>query len=309
MSKKITGVIGVVLGLLVALSVLAFVNRHSLTILNPAGTIAAKEKTLMLVTVGLSLIVVLPVFIMTFGIAWRYREGNTKARYTPDWDHNVIAETIWWGLPLIIILVLSTITWKSSHELDPFKAIASNKKPLTIQVIALQWKWLFIYPEQQIATVNFIKFPKDTPLNFQITSDTAMNSFWIPKLGGQMYAMAGMSTQLHLQSSEYGSMRGSSANLSGPGFAGMTFTADSASQDSFDSFVTQTKSTGKTLDARSYAQLARPSKDVRPQGFVLALDQGLYDTVVAKYMPYETGHSSTSDESSMHMDNMKMEGN
>ena len=142
------------LGLLAALT--WYVQGHSLAVLSPKGVVAEKQRSLILLSTALMLLIVIPVFVLTFFIAWRYREGNTKARYTPDWDHNVVAESIWWGFPCLIILVLSIIAWNSSHSLEPSRALASNKKPLTIQVVALQWKWLFIYPDQNIATINYL---------------------------------------------------------------------------------------------------------------------------------------------------------
>ena len=171
----------------------------------------------------LSLVVVIPVFAMTIYIVWRYRESNQKAKYSPDWDHNSKVETIWWLIPTLLIVVLSVVTWNSSHSLDPFKPIKSSVKPLRVQVIALQWKWLFIYPEQGVASTNILELPVDRPINFEVTADAPMNSFWIPQLGGQIYAMAGMSTQLHLMASEAGTYAGASANLSGKGFAKMKF--------------------------------------------------------------------------------------
>ena len=166
-----------------------------------------------------------------------------KAKHAPDWEHNYIAEYCWWGVPIVIIVILAVTTWKSSHDLNPFKPIESEKKPLAIQVVALHWKWLFIYPEQGIATVNFVQFPEKTPINFEITSDAPMNSFWIPQLGGQIYAMPAMRSKLHLIANEIGSFRGVSANISGKGFAGMTFTAKSSSEEDFDAWV----QSGKTI--------------------------------------------------------------
>ena len=193
-------------------------HGHTIDVLVPKGTIAKKELDLLVTATLLMLIVVIPVFVLTFTIAWKYRASNTKAKYTPDWDHNRAIETVWWAIPFVLILILSVITWQSSHELDPFKPLASSKQPITIQVVALQWKWLFIYPEQHIATVNYVQFPVDTPVNFVITSDAPMNSFWIPQLGGQIYAMAGMSTQLHLMATDPGSYNGSSVTPQRTGF-------------------------------------------------------------------------------------------
>jgi cytochrome o ubiquinol oxidase subunit 2 len=231
----------------------------------------------------LMLIVVIPVFVLTAFIAWRYQEGNTKAKYTPDWDHNTILEFTWWALPLLIISILAVVAWRSSHELDPFKPVYAARSPITIQVVALDWKWLFIYPGQNIATVNYVQFPEKTPVNFQITSDAPMNSFWIPSLGGQIYAMSGMSTQLHLIADGVGSYNGVSANISGRGFAGMKFLAVSSTQADFDSWVGSVKQTRNYLGILQYNKLAAPSEN-NPASYYSSVDTGLYDHILMKFM-------------------------
>jgi cytochrome o ubiquinol oxidase subunit 2 len=198
-------------------------NGHNIAVLDPAGIIGSKQKELILFTTLLGVFVVIPVLVLLFGVAWKYREGNTNARYTPNVGGNRKLEILWWGIPAIIILVLSIVTWKSSHELDPYKELSGTKEHMMVQVISLQWKWLFIYPDLGIASINYLPFPDQTPMHFQITSDAPMNSFWIPNLGGQVYAMSGMSTELHLQADNPGIYRGSSANISGAGFAHMNF--------------------------------------------------------------------------------------
>jgi cytochrome o ubiquinol oxidase subunit 2 len=252
-------------------------------LLNPKGIVALKERNLMLIATALMLVIVLPVFGLTIAIAWRYRASNTQAKYTPDWDHNRMFETIWWGFPCAIILVISIITWQSTHALDPSKQVAASGNPMTIQVIALDWKWLFIYPEQHIATLNYVEFPKDTPVNFVITGDAPMNSFWIPQLGGQIYAMAGMTTHLSLMASTPGDYRGSSANLSGAGFAGMKFTAKAATTSEFDSWVQQVQTSRNSLIAETYDELAKPSSN-NPTADYAFVEPGIYDRVVMKYM-------------------------
>jgi cytochrome o ubiquinol oxidase subunit 2 len=254
----------------------------NIAILNPKGPIARQERNLIYVALGLSLIVVVPVFTLTGLFAWRYREGNTKAKYSPDLAGNRIAETIWWVIPTVLITVLAVITWRASHNLDPYKPISSVNKPLTIQVVALDWKWLFIYPQQNIASVNFFQFPNNTPLNFEITSDAPMNSFWIPQLGGQIYAMPGMSTQLHLMATSYGSYNGSSANISGEGFAGMTFTAKSTSKTDFNNWVSSVKRSSKQLGSSQYGSLSQPSQN-NPMAFYSSAENGLYNSIVDKY--------------------------
>ncbi len=278
---KLIGLLLLVLGVLGALTI--WLAQSDIAIFNPAGQVAEKQRNLIIFGSALSLLIVLPVFAMTFYIAWKYRAGNKKAEYKPDWDHSRLAESIWWLVPLALIIVLSVVTYKSSHDLDPFKPLASDTKPLNIQVVAMEWKWLFIYPEQNMATVNFVQFPENTPVTFTITSDAPMNSFWIPRLGGQIYAMSGMSTKLHLEASEQGTFSGVSANLSGAGFAGMQFTAKASSQADFDAWVQEAKRTPHPLNVDSYNELATPSTYNRPTYYSSA-ESDLYDTILMKYM-------------------------
>lgn len=259
-----------------------YLQGKNFAVLNPAGIVAFEQRKLLIVTLLLGLLVVVPVFILTFVIAWRYREGNTKAKYSPELSGNFFAESIWWGVPTIIIVVLSVITWNSSYALDPKKPL-SSKDPLVVQVIALEWKWLFIYPKQGVASINQIQLPINTPVRFQITADAPMNSFWIPQLGGQIYAMTGMTRQLNLMADKAGSYNGSSANLSGKGFAGMRFTADVGSDTDFKSWVLKAKRAETMLNTQSYQQLAKPSSD-HPATLYSAVEPNLFDDVLKKYM-------------------------
>lgn len=252
-------------------------------VLNPMGEIGKKEKQLFIFTCLLSLVIVVPVFLMLFLIVHRYKEGNTKAKYSPDWDHNRFLEGLWWGIPCVIILILSVVTWTSSHQLDPSKAIESKAKPINIQVVALQWKWLFIYPDEKIASVNSFDFPVNTPVHFTLTADAPMNSFWIPNLGGQIYAMPGMSTQLNLMADKIGDYRGSSANISGTGFAGMDFVAKASSLKNYTEWKKTLQDTKIIMDQDVYNDLAKPSSDVKPVFYKLD-DAYLYDKIVMKYM-------------------------
>ena len=231
------------------------------------------------------MVVIIPVFVMAIVIAWRYREGNTKAKkkYAPNWDQNKLAEFTWWGIPIIIIVILSVVTWVSTHALDPYKPLKSQAKTIKIQVVSLDWKWLFIYPKQNIASVNFVQFPKNTPVDFEITSDSVMNSFWIPALGGQIYSMPGMSTHLHLMANKSGNYSGSSANISGSGFAGMKFTAKASSKASFNSWVKNIQNTLNPLNESEYNKLTKPSKN-NPPAYYSSVSNGLYDMIVMKYM-------------------------
>ncbi len=260
-------------------------------VLNPAGIIAQKEFNLLVFATLLMLVIVVPVLFMTFFIAWKYREGNKKARYAPEWDGNRKLETIWWGFPLVIILVLSVVTWQSSHELDPFKPIKAEAKTMTIQVVALQWKWLFIYPDEEIAMVNEVRFPANTPVKFEITSDAPMNSFWIPRLGGQMYAMSGMSTELNLMADQPGIYQGRSANISGEGFAGMKFNAVSMSQDEFDAWLSDIRLLPNGLGMKDYKELVRPSTNNLP-AYYSTVEKDLYNKTIMKYMAPESGAHS-----------------
>jgi cytochrome o ubiquinol oxidase subunit 2 len=258
-------------------------QNNSIPVLEPSGMIGAKERYLIVLSTILMAIIVVPVFFMTALIAWRYRAGNTKAKYTPNWEHNRTEEFIWWAVPCVIIAALAVITWTSSHDLDPFKPIVSDAAPMEIQVIALPWKWLFIYPDQHIASVNFVEFPAGTPVTFQITGDAPMNSFWIPQLGGQIYAMAGMVSQLRLIADRSGVYRGSSANFSGTGFSGMTFTAKAVSQEEFNQWVQNVKQGQATLSTSTYALLAAPSQN-EPVRYYAAADSDVFSSVVSKFM-------------------------
>lgn len=176
----------------IAAITVVYVKSNNIPVLEPKGMIGKEESDLIITSSLLMLIVVIPVLILTWVFAWKYRESNKKSRHDPNWEHNHIAECCWWGVPCVIIVVLAILTWESSHRLNPFKPIDTGVKPIEIQAVALDWKWLFIYPEQGIATVNFVQFPEKTPINFEITADAPMNSFWIPQLGGQIYAMPAM---------------------------------------------------------------------------------------------------------------------
>lgn len=259
-----------------------YMSTHNIPVLNPKGSIGLQQRELIIVCSLIMCIVVIPVFIMMFFFSWKYREKNKKSKYSPEWDHSVAAEIVWWGVPFIIVVVLAVITWRSTHELNPFKPIENGNKPLVIQVVALQWKWLFIYPEQGIATVNYIQFPKDTPINFEITADAPMNSFWIPQLGGQIYAMPGMRTKLHLIANEEGDFRGASANISGKGFAGMTFRAVSTSQEDFEEWVETVNDSPNRLTFEEYSYLVLPS-EYDPVIYYSEVDETLFNNIVMKF--------------------------
>lgn len=259
-----------------------YIRSNSIDVLEPKGIVALKEKDIIVTSSLLMLIIVIPTLFLTCIFAWRYRESQ-NAKHTPDWEHNSIAEYCWWGVPSVIIIVLAVITYRTSHELNPFKPLESNKKPIHIQAVALQWKWLFIYPEEGIATMNYIKFPVDTPVNFEITADAPMNSFWIPQLGGQIYAMPAMRSKLSLIASETGTFRGLSANFSGTGFAGMKFQAMSVEDAAYVSWLADAKGSSKILDLAEYDQMVPPSENNPAETYILKDDQ-LFNQILMKYM-------------------------
>lgn len=272
---------------LVALAAIAttvlFVYLASQTaIFQPAGTIARQQKDLIIFTTLLGMIVVIPVFIMLFWFAWRYREDNTKAAYHPEESGNRYLETLWWGIPIVIILILSVVTWVSTHQLDPYKTVASDNQPIRVQVVAMQWRWLFIYPDFGLVTINEVRFPEKTPVNFELTADAPMSAFWIPKLGGQTYAMSAMSARLSIMADEPGTYRGSNTNISGKGYANMNFDAISQTDSDFSKWVDTIKQS-PPINLASYNVLAEPSDDYGVHYYSLA-DNNLYNDIMSKYM-------------------------
>ncbi|NMG35145.1 ubiquinol oxidase subunit II [Azoarcus sp. TTM-91] len=253
-------------------------------ILDPKGQVAADEKSLIITATLLMLIVVVPVIVMTLVFAWKYRATNTEAVYEPKWSHSTKIELVVWLVPIIIVAILGVITWKSTHALDPYRPIESDKKPINVEVVSLNWKWLFIYPDLGIATVNELSFPKDVPVAFKITSDAAMNSFFIPQLGGQIYSMAGMQTKLHLIANEAGTYNGFSANYSGGGFSGMKFEAIAQpSEEAFQAWVEKVRTSGSTLDATAYDDLAKPSEK-HAVTYYASVAPNLFGAIIGKYM-------------------------
>lgn len=274
-------------GLLVG-GALYLIEYGDFWLLDTKGSIADQERDLMFLAAALSLIVVIPVYAMLFGFAWRYRESNPKkTKYRPNWGRNNWIEAVWWGVPLILIGILSVVTWHSTHQLDPFRPIKSSQKTMTVQAVALQWKWLFIYPQQDLASVNYLQIPVNTPIKFQITADAPMNALWIPELGGQMYAMSGMSTNLNLIANQPGRYQGMSSNISGEGFAGMRFTVKAVNQDHFAKWAKDTGRSGKYLSREVYQKLALPSENSRPITYTGA-EPGLYDSIIDKYRSPDT---------------------
>ncbi|KJZ41478.1 ubiquinol oxidase subunit II [Pseudomonas sp. B21-040] len=275
------------LGLLPLIGTL-LLSGCNMTLLDPKGQVGLDERNLIITATLLMLLVVVPVIVMTFLFAWKYRASNTDAVYTPKWSHSTKIEIAVWAIPVLIIIALGYVTYKSTHALDPYKPLESDVKPVTIQVVSMDWKWLFIYPEQGIATVNKIVFPANTPINFQITSDTVMNSFFIPGLGGQIYAMAGMQTKLHLIANQNAEFDGISANYSGAGFTGMKFKAIATSQADFDAWVSDVKKAPKQLEKAEYEALSKPSQN-NPVELYSSFTPNLFQTIVDKYEGMKPG--------------------
>jgi cytochrome o ubiquinol oxidase subunit 2 len=272
-------------GLLIgaALCLPTLLGGCEMALFDPKGQIGVDERNLILIAVGLMLLVVIPAIFMALLFAWRYRASNDKAVYAPDWDFSAKIEAVVWGAPILIVVVLSVVCWKSTHALDPARPIASDAKPIRIEVVALDWKWLFIYPDQRVASVNEAAFPVDAPVRFDITSATVMNSFFIPQLGSQIYAMAGMDAKLNLIANAAGVYDGVSANFSGSGFSGMSFKALALSNDGFDAWVAKVRQSSARLSDDAYAALAKPSED-NPVQYYAEADPRLFGDIIGAYM-------------------------
>lgn len=252
-------------------------------VLDPKGQVGVDEKYLIIISTLLMLLVVIPVIIMTLYFAWKYREGRDHEIYAPKWAHSTKIETIVWLVPVAIILILGVITWRSTHALDPYKPLEHERDPLTVEVVSLNWKWLFIYPEQGVASVNELVFPANMPVRFKITSESTMNSFFIPQLGSQIYSMAGMETQLNLIANEPGTYEGFSANYSGAGFSDMQFKALATDAAGFEKWVKSLKEESPALTSSSYAALAKPSEH-HPVEHFGSVSEGLFHQIINKYM-------------------------
>lgn len=259
--------------------------KESIAVLFPAGVIALEQRNLLFIIQAIMLLVMLPVFAFTYIFSWKYNAQNprSKTTYDPDLVDNTLAEYVWWGIPIVLTTIIAILTWQKTYQLDPYKPLQPIDKQKTIQVVALQWKWLFIYPEENIATVNFVQFPEKIPIRFEITADAPMNSFWIPHLGGQIYAMPAMRTELNLIADVTGEFRGSSANLSGEGFAGMHFIAKASSEEEYQKWVATAQQSSSRLDQETYQKLAAPSANVPPETFQLQ-DKALFNQIIMKYM-------------------------
>lgn len=268
--------------LFASLFLLAGCQAH-FAILNPKGVIAATERKVFIDSVCLMLLVVIPVIILSFVIPWRYRANNAKAKYSPNWAHSNLLELIWWGIPCVIIAILGVMAWNYTHSLDPYRPIAADSDTVMIEAIALDWKWLFIYPRDHIASVNEVTIPVNKPVRFYIASDAPMNSLEIPQLAGQVYAMTGMQTKLNLMATHTGVYRGLSTNFSGNGFSGMHFTVHVVSQEDYGTWVNQVQHSPNKLTMDAYNQLVVPSSN-NPVEYFSDTAKGLFKNSIIKWM-------------------------
>jgi cytochrome o ubiquinol oxidase subunit 2 len=269
---------------LLALCCAALLAGCDMVVLRPSGSIAERQAQILVISTLLMLLIIVPVIVMTLVFAWRYRASNKDAPYTPDWDHSIPLELLIWSVPLLIIIALGALTWIGTHTLDPYRPLDVKQaprdlRPLEVQVVALDWKWLFIYPEQNIALVNELAAPLEVPIRFKITSASVMNSFFVPALAGQIYAMPNMETLLHAVINRPGEYEGFSANYSGAGFSHMRFRFYGMSAADFGAWVQNAKASGRELSRSEYLQLERPSER-DPVRRYRAVAPDLFDAIV-----------------------------
>jgi cytochrome o ubiquinol oxidase subunit 2 len=257
----------------------------NMELLNPKGDIGVQEKVLILWALGLMLLVVIPVIVLTLVFAWRYRASNTTATYAPKWAHSTSIEVVVWSIPCVIVAFLAVLIWRTTHSLDPYRPLESDVAPVRVEVVALNWKWLFIYPDYGVATVNRLAIPVNTPIDFKLTSESMMNSFFIPQLGSQIYAMAGMQTQLHLIADSPGTYAGRSSAFSGPGFSDMHFDTVATSREAFDAWIREARNSPAVLDKSTYRRLEQPSTKT-PVTIYASVAPGLFDSIVNRYMAW-----------------------
>lgn len=274
----------IVLGVgIVILTTINFLTSHNIAMFNPKGIIASAQRDLMVIEIAIMLAVLIPTILLFYFFAWRYRSPDKHVPYQ-EHDHSVFGELMLWAIPTIVVAILAVLNWTSAHTLDPYKPIQmAGAAPLTVQVVALNWKWLFIYPRENIASVDTIVVPQQTPLEFDLTADAPMNSFWIPQLGGQLYAMGGMVTRLHLMADTTGQYLGKATEINGEGFSSMTFNVESVTQSSFNSWVQRVKKSSQPLTLNEYKKLAQPG-ETYPQAYYSMVDGNLYNDIVMQYM-------------------------
>jgi len=253
-------------------------------VLHPEGPVASAERTILFNSLGIMLAIVVPTILATLGVAWWFRASNARAKYWPDWEFSGRVELMVWSVPAMTVLLLGGIGWVGAHDLDPRKPITSSVTPITIDVVSLDWKWLFIYPDQGVASVNRLTIPIGTPIQFHLTSAGVMNSFFIPQLGSQIYTMAGMESHLELLADKTGTYAGLSAQFSGDGFADMRFAVDAVPPDQFSAWIARTHGNGPTLDHKSYDDLAQPSRAVTPMNYG-SVEPSLFQTILHPSVP------------------------
>jgi cytochrome o ubiquinol oxidase subunit 2 len=253
-------------------------------LLDPRGPVGIAEKTILIDSLAIMLAIVLPTIAATFAFAWWFRASNRQATYLPDWAFSGRIEFVVWSIPALVVMLLGGVAWIGSHDLDPAKPLTSSRPPLEVQVVSMDWKWLFIYPSQGVASVNQLVIPAATPIHFSLTSASVMNAFFIPQLGSMVYAMNGMETQLYLQADTPGTFRGLSSHFSGDGFADMHFDVLALPEERFEAWVDATRDKGPTLDPRTYTALTRQSVNIPPFTFG-GTEPGLFGKVVTQELP------------------------
>jgi cytochrome o ubiquinol oxidase subunit II len=272
------------LGSALSLGAAALLGGCNALVLDPRGPIGIADKTILIDSLAIMLAIVLPTIAATFAFAWWFRASNTRASYLPDFTYSGRIELIVWSIPVLVIMLLGGVIWIGSHDLDPAKPLPSDKPPLEIQGVSLDWKWLFIYPSQRIASVNRLVVPAGVPIHFSLTSASVMSAFFIPQLGSMIYTMNGMTTQLNLRADEPGTFLGLASHFSGDGFPGVHFDVQAVPPERFAAWIDATRGTGPTLDDGSYAALARQSLNVSPFTF-RAADPGLFHQIVTQQLP------------------------
>jgi cytochrome o ubiquinol oxidase subunit 2 len=256
-------------------------------ILDPVGPVGQAEKTILINSTAIMLAIIIPTMIATVAFAWWFRRGNSKAEYRPDWEYSGAIELVVWAIPALTIMLLGGITWIGSHDLEPSKPLNSQVKPVRVEVVSLDWKWLFIYPDQGIATVNQLVVPAGTPVEYQLTSATVWNVFFVPQFGTMIYTMPRMTTRLHLQADRQGVYNGLSAHFSGDGFPGMEFKAHVVPANEFAAWAQGARGKGLVLDGKGYADLLKPSSYVKPITYG-GVAPGLFNSIVANRAPPQT---------------------
>jgi cytochrome o ubiquinol oxidase subunit II len=257
--------------------------RH-VGVLDPQGPVSAAEKLILFNATGIMLVVVVPVVILTLAFAWWYRASNKRAKFRPDLVHSASIELVVWSIPTMVVILLAGVALISAHDLDPAAKLNSDIKPMRVEVVSLDWKWLFIYPELRVASVNQLIVPVGTPIEFTLTSATVMNAFFIPQLGTQIYTMPGMTTHLNLMADREGIYPGISSHFSGDGFSGMQFTVQALPAAEFDAWLANTRRGAATLDSGAYDELAKPSKNVASRSYA-DVDPMLYEYILRLAAP------------------------